>query len=197
MRKVILVTFGVDPTVDENQKGSVLEAAQNTLGSRTWKSERQGDTVVVKHLLEDWSVLDETKTCPENVLWNLSLEGMIFQTFTVKYDPALLPSPQVHSSGDHEFRKGECHCFIEIHDRVVVTSLPNWEEVSISLDLTSPHSDMDTLRKGFLGIVRRFEAQLRLTQTLRRLIQAYQFGPRNGGRIKRFTNQLFLEIAKV
>lgn len=197
MQKTILATFELNPEVDNHQKWEVLKAVEYNLDSRTLKWKRQGDKIVIRYVHEDWASLGGSKSCPENLLWDLSFEGMNFQSLAVEYDDALLPSSENNSNGGFLFRNGECYSYIEIYDVVIITSLPSRKRVSMFLDVSSHHSDMDTLRRGFLRVMLRFENQLCITQTALRLIQAYERDPENGGRIQRFKGELLERIAQV
>lgn len=198
MQKTLIVTFGVDPKVDETQRLNVLEEALSNLKRRRFDCEQRGDNLVIRRVCKDWDTLEGSHDFPENTLWGLFVEGMTFLDFVVEYEDALLPSPEAGYNGNFQFRNGECYFNIEIRDQVVVTCLPGLRKVSISLkEIPDCHNDEDTLRKGFIDIMLRLEAQLRLTQTSLRLILSYEVDRENIGRRERFKNRLFLEIAKI
>jgi hypothetical protein len=71
--------------------------------------------------------------------------------------------------------------------------------ISLSMDIKfgTKYEDMDIQRKAFLEIGWKIENMLKLTQTTRRLVGAFEVNPPNPGRIRRFKNKLFLEIAKI
>jgi hypothetical protein len=196
MQKTLILTFGIRPEVEHTRKWLVFRDAQEDLERRTLACIKDGDVLVAKHLHKNWDKRGSS-SCPENSFWNIGIEGMRFMNLTVEYTNAHLPSPEPDYVGNCKMRNGEC-CFpIEIYDQVFVTSLPSQEKVFMSLNVLDAHADQDTLRRGFLRIQHEIEAQLKLTQTAKRLSKAYEAIPRNEARVRRFKNKLFLQIAKV
>jgi len=200
MQKTLILTFELCPEIDQRQKWSVLDEAQKHLVARTLACSREGNKLIGKHIHKNWNRHNGPKTCYENTFWNIPLEGMKFTNISAEYTNAFLPSPEPDFMGNFEWWNGESRWFPGPNNQLVIlTCLPSREMISLSMDIKfgTKYEDMDIQRKAFLEIGWKIENMLKLTQTTRRLVGAFEVNPPNPGRIRRFKNKLFLEIAKI
>jgi hypothetical protein len=207
--KKLLITFGLLPQVGQNDKFRILSKAAEELEKRTLiclmvgdKLVASGDKLVASYVCEGWpkDLEDEgTCSCPENSFWDIRLEGMRFANMVVVYDNALIPSSYRNILGNYEWRNGESYWYDAGDQRVVVTCLPTPKIVSVSVDIVRGCTlgELDSCRLALLHVERRVERIVKLTKILRRLLGAFNSDPENDGRIRRFTNDLFVNIGRV
>lgn len=203
MQKTLIFTFGPKSGVVKSFRQMVLEEAKRSLdnSSRGMRCFVDGDKLVAKYVHKDWNkpLAQGSGSCPENSFWNLDLGDQVqFLNLTAEYTEAILPSPLPDYRGQAEWRDGEF--FLgggRQHRQVTVTCMRSRKIVLVSLDVSDRDKDsMFDQRVTFLEGRHSVESQLMLAQTTQRLIKAFQSETPNKGRVRRFTNKLFMEIGR-
>ncbi len=179
----------------------VIQEARRELERRTLVCEGGPNNTLVAHYIHTgWE--RDSEDCghhsgPENTFWDIPLSGMRFTGMTATYDNALLPGRiRGHLDGDYEWLNGESvwhHGMVPI----ILTCLPARKTVAMSVEYPSATESSDVNRRAFIGIQYRVERMLKLTKASQRLIAALRATPLNKGRIRRFTNDLFVNIARL